>query len=100
MISLKREEKKQYSFAEALVDVRFRIPTAVEAEEILDPKNLPKDSEVFKRFVVEIKSSDVEGWEKGVDAVEVVDLPGTFSLVHVVAFDIVGTIRIDATQKK
>jgi len=97
MISFKKEETKQYSFAEALVEVTYRIADATEAETVLTDKW--KNTDVFKKFVTSVKSADVEGWEKGVTAEEVVSLPGTFNLVTVVTFDIVKAMRVEAQRK-
>lgn len=97
MISLKKEETREYSFAEALVEVTYKIPTAAEAETVLNEKW--KNTEVFKKFVKTVKSADVEGWENGVKAEDVVSLPGTFNLVTLVTFDIVKDMRAEAQRK-
>lgn len=98
MISLKREDSASYNFMEALVEIRFKIPTGAEAEDLLD-KMVP-DSEVFKQFVLDVRSKDIEGWEKGISASDVVDSPATLALIRVVASDIVDSLKKDATRKK
>ena len=97
MITLKREETVKFSFAEALVAVKFKIPTGAEAEIVLAEQ--PVDSEVFKQFVLEVQSPDISGWEKGVTAEEVVNTPQTLNLIRVVAKEIVGTVGVDVERK-
>ena len=98
MLSFKREDTKQYSSAEALVTVTFRIPDAAESDVIL--AEIWKDSKIFEKFVKEIKSADIEGWENGIKAEEVVKMPGIYSLVHLVSLDIVDAMRGDFKRKK
>ncbi len=57
MITLKTEDTKKYTFAEALVEVTFRIPDGVESEQIIADQL--RDTEVFKNFVKLVKSSDI-----------------------------------------
>lgn len=97
MVTFKREETRQYSFAEALIDVTYRVADAPEAEEALTEKW--KNTDVFKKFVTQVKSAEVEGWEKGVTGEEVISLPGTYGLVTIVTFDIVKSMRIEAQRK-
>lgn len=97
MIQLKRKDSRSYSFAEACVDVTFRIPDAAEAETVIADQI--KDTEIFKQFAVEIKSRDIEGWGNGVSAEEVVGTPGTLSLIRLVAFDIVKAMSVGAERK-
>ncbi len=97
MITFKREETKKYSFAEALIEVTYRIPDALEAEQIIADQS--KDTDVFKKFVLSVKSADVEGWADGVKAEDVTILPGVFGLVHLVAVDIVKSMRVDVARK-
>lgn len=103
MVTLKREDTKEYLIAEAPVKVTYRIPDAAEAEAILDAANLGKDAEkdtqVFKKFVKEIVSSEIEGWDKGVKPEDIVSTPGTFGLVHLVAIDLVNAMRGNAQRK-
>lgn len=97
MITFKKEDTRQYSFAGGLIEVTYRIADAPEAEIVLGEQW--KNTEVFKKFVLSVKSADVEGWEKGVTAEEVLSCPGTYSLVTVVTFDIVQSMRIEAQRK-
>ena len=97
MISLKREDSASYIFMEALVEIRFKIPTGAESEELLD--TMIPDSEVFKRFVLDVRSKDIEGWQNGISASDVVDSPATLALIRVVAKDIVDGMKKDATRK-
>lgn len=98
MISLKREETRQYSSVEALVEVKYRIPDAAEAEIVITEQW--KDTKIFEKYVLEVKSADIDGWQEGVTAEAVRKLPGTFSLIHIVAVDIVNSMRGDFERKK
>lgn len=97
MIQLKKEDSRSYSLAEACVDVKFRVPTGVEAEIVFADQT--KDSDIFKQFVLEVKSKDIEGWDKGIAPADVVELPGTWGLVHLVAVDLVNSMRMGAERK-
>ena len=97
MITLKREETVNFSFAEALVAVRFKIPTGAEADILLT--ETPGDCEVFKQFVLDVRSSDIAGWEKGVTAEDVIDSPQTLNLIRMAAKEIVGTIGVEVERK-
>ena len=98
MISLKREETRQYSSVEALVEVRYRIPDAAEAEVVITEQW--KDTKIFEKFVIDVKSAEIDGWEEGVKAETVRKTPGTFSLIHLVAIDVVNSMRGDFERKK
>ena len=98
MISIKREEKRQYSSPEALVEVNYRVPDAAEAEAVVSDQW--PDTKIFKKFVTDVRSSDIEGWESGIKPEEVEKTPGVLSLIHIVAVDIVNSMRGDFARKK
>ena len=98
MISLKREEKRQYSSPEALVEVSYRIPDAGEAE--TTTVNKWPESKMFTTFVTEVRSADIKGWENGIKAEEVLKTTGTLSLIRAVAVDIVADMRGSFARKK
>jgi hypothetical protein len=97
MISLKREEKRQYSSPEALVEVSYQIPDAGEGETVIN--NQWPDTRIFKKFVTDVRSPDIEGWENGIKAEDVEKTRGTLSLIHAVAVDIVQSLRGNFVRK-
>jgi len=98
MISLKREDVKQYSSPEALVEVSYRIPDAAEAEVVLG--EMWKDTKIVETYVKEIKSADIDGWQDGIKAAELKKIPGAYSLIHLIAVDIVNDMRGEFSRKK
>lgn len=98
MISLKREESASYIFMEALVEIRYKIPEGAEAEQLLADQL--SDSGVFKKFVLDVRSKDIEGWQNGIDPGAVLEAPATLGLIRVVARDIVDSMKVDVTRKK
>ena len=97
MISLKREEKRQYSSPEALVEVSYQIPDAGEGETVIN--NQWPDTRIFKKFVTDVRSPYIEGWENGIKAEDVEKTRGTLSLIHAVAVDIVQSLRGNFVRK-
>jgi len=94
-----KEATRAYLFddSENPVEVRYRIADAAEAEAVITDQL--KDTEIFKRFVLDVRCKDVDGWAGGIDAESVIKTPGTFGLIHLVAVDIVGSMRVDFKRK-
>lgn len=82
---------------EISVEVSWKIPSAPEAETILVEQT--RDTVVFKKYVQEVKSNDVDGWSDGVSAADVVATPGTAGLIHSVVMDIIAGMRLGFTRK-
>ena len=95
----KKEEKGAYTFdgMESPVEVRYRVADAAEAEIVI--MDQLKDTEIFKKFVLEAKCKDIDEWVEGVDADQVIKTPGTFGLIHLVAVDIVNRMRMGVQRK-
>ena len=84
-------------YDEISVEVSWKIPPAPEAETILVEQT--RDTVVFKKYVQEVKSNDVDGWSDGVSAADVVATPGTAGLIHSVVMDIIAGMRLGFTRK-
>lgn len=117
MLVLKTEEKKIYVFRGSVaskkaadpaveekpedyaeVEVAYKIPTAAEAENILSSQT--KDSAIFEKYVTSIKSNYIQGWGDGVTPDQVIAARGTYGLIHLIAVDIVDSMRVDFRRKK
>lgn len=103
----KKESTKRYTLqvsvddtetADAEIEVRFRVPDAAEAEAALSEQL--SDTELFKRFVVQVKCGMDDDWANGVDAAKVVTTPGTYGLIRLVALDIVDGMKVEYKRKK
>lgn len=93
----KTDKDGKPEYTECHIDVTYRIPTATEGEPIFVDQL--KDTVVFKKFVQEIRSDDIDGWGGGIAPAEVTGLPGTLGLIHSVAMDIVADSRLGFVRK-
>lgn len=82
----------------AEIEVRFRVPDAMEAEAALTEQL--SDTEMFKKFVIQVRCSVDDEWAKGVDGATVVSTPGTYGLIRLVALDIVDGMKVEYKRKK
>ena len=101
MITLAREKTVEipYFNNQAKIRIAFKIPTAEEAEtKIRGVKDLT-DVSLFKMFVLKVSSPDVEGWQNGITADDVVNAPGTFNLISKVALEIVNAAFLTDSEK-
>lgn len=101
MITLSRTKTVTIPFMGVEVIAEFNVPTAEEVEAVFrgsDVKNL-KDTDVFKRFTVSLKSEGIDGWADGVSADAAAAAPGTFSLVGKVVTEITKAAIITEPEK-
>lgn len=96
MIVLCREKTVDVQLGEGTVRITYRIPSAVELEEVF--VNKLKDSELFKKFVIRIDSDDISDIE-GKSAKDFLDLPGAFKAMNAVCRDLIAMSTIGETEK-
>ena len=94
-ISSSRQEAFAYEGLEVQVD--WRVPTAVEVEQFFGGKK--ENSELFRTFVIQAASADVDGWLEGVGPDVVLATPGMYTLVSDVAKAIVDSCFLTPVQK-
>ena len=97
MITLSRKRSADIPFMGVNVRVEYVVPTALEVEENI--KGNSKDSEIFEAFVMKVSCPDIEGWQNGVGAKDVLSAPGTYSLVNKAALGIVQSAFLTEAEK-
>ena len=98
MITLERTKTVMIPFMGVDVDVLFKVPTAEEAEKAFRGSDV-KDTDIFRKFVISVRSSGIEGWDTEIKADAVVSLPGTYSLVNKVALEITKATFLTEAEK-
>lgn len=96
MITLEREKIVEIPFCGSKVVFRYKVPNAIETEEIFNSK--AKNTEIFKRFTLEIGCSDCEEIN-GKFPSDLVAMPGTYALVSNVANEIIKSATLSEEEK-
>ena len=100
MVTLERERTVSIPFHDVNVKVTYRVPTAEEAQTKIRGVKELTDTGIFKEFVSKVESSEIAGWENGVNADNVLHSPGTFNFVSKVAMEIVNAAFLMDSEKK
>ncbi len=96
MITLAREKSVEIPFRGAKITARYKVPTALEAEEIITSKL--KDSDVFKRFAIDFSGSGCEDIDGSFPS-ELLEIPGTYPIMNKVALEIINSAIISEEEK-
>ena len=94
MITITKEKTVTIPFAGTEALVRFKVPSAIDVEE-LRSENL-KDSDIFKKFVLEV-SVEIEGYNEFPSAI--ISLPGSYPLVRDTALQIINAAMLTDFEK-
>lgn len=96
MITLLSEKTIEVPFKGSTVYVKFKVPTAIDAEEIISSKM--KDSAIFKKFAIEISCKDVEELD-GVFPSKLLEIPGTYPIMNKTALEILNSAIVSEEEK-
>lgn len=96
MITLEREKIVEMPFCGSKVVFRFKVPNAIETEEIFNAKM--KNTEIFKRFTLEVGCPDCEEID-GKFPSDLISMPGTYLLVSNVASEIIKSATLSEDEK-
>ena len=96
MITLEKEKTVTVPFKGVDVSVRYKVPTAVDAESILNAKL--SDCEIFKNFTLGVSCDEIEELN-GAFPSDIISLPGVYPLVNKVAWQIVNSATVSEAEK-
>lgn len=97
MFSISKERTVSLGYKGLNVEVFFRVPNAVEAEEMF--KKEKSNTSIFADFVTMVISEDIDGWADGVDAQTVLETPGLYAVVKDTAVEIVNATFLTSVEK-
>lgn len=97
MITLAKEKAVELTFEECTVTIKIHILTPAEFAQVQADKLSNED--IFRKYVLSGFSGDIEGWTSEKTATEILETPGTASIVAQGALAVINNSLLTPVQK-